>query len=727
MLVINGIERRNTLELFSHLCSVVGSSNIFKVIALSRAESDIKEALKSPYSIDMREVNAPDIETIVRSGMFRLWHCMLEAEDTYGGLNSSLSAIENVGRLQDDERNGSISRSNFNTSQFENEMSVSKHLAQQNSMVPEIPELDFVRDYLIENADGVILWVVLIIQDLIKVAKSGASTIRELRHKLSTIPTSLNDLYRDILIKIRKGPYSNEQQAEYVFAWLIYANRPLKVSEFQDVVAMFHWGQSYTEDCDNFLHENRIGFLTKRWDAIQAHLWNICGGLVEIVPTERYSTDLLWKSRVITAEDSVQLIHQTARDFLLTDSEQTFLNLENQRSLELISRTSLDYLKIALPSNEGQQESMWNWKMESWDTSQHATFVRHLQDHPLLGYALEHTQDIIVALSDAAFENRDGEKVYNLPRLSSDSANIDFGGVKVLEYLHSVCYKSNSLSEICISEWARRHDIYSRLERCFKYNETYFLKRYKEAQEDLHKSRHSQRSNILQSSFGGVQPLINSRSQSRQGSLYTPSQHSTPERTSSRMSSGLRGSSRSVRSRTTSRADVYEGSPPYSSRNSNPTVSPNDLEGNHLPPRKIFTLNHSLYHACRLGLLDAARNLLTLGATVENKNYTYDYAASRQSPIYAAVQSGNHLLVRLMVVQVADLLSEQNQTWLALEYAIKLGNFEVVRELCDVWTDTSDNQARTTEYIKLARQNGRYDIIEYLLSKLKHIEVFEWR
>ncbi|KUJ15345.1 uncharacterized protein LY89DRAFT_110014 [Mollisia scopiformis] len=466
----NGLERRDVFALFSRLCAMDGDV-VFKVIVLSRAELDIRGTLKTPYSIDMKEVNGPDIRTIVRSGICKLWKCIVNAEDDLH--ERSTSALVHNRFDEPEEQVNQNPKEVVRASVGEHEMTSSKDRI---DMVSDVPELHFVRDYLVENADGVILWVVMIIRGLIKVAQSGSCTVRELRAQLSSIPTNVSDVYGDILGKIREGDYRDEQQARYIFSWVLFASRPLRVSEVRDVIAMFHWDDSFANDSGNFLRENRVGYLTHSWGPVQTHLWNICDGLIEVVPAGRTTVTMLWQHRTVEAEDLVQLIHQTAKDYLLGRPEASFLNLDETKALEIISKTSIDYLALALPSRDPRgQNSMWNWRMRSWKQSQHLTFVMHLEEHPFLGYTLEEARKCIEELAylqeirndDTTNSHLNIDNEMNckscdsrLPNLHSISlTSIRPEHTKLIHYLSSAICKQGTLVNECISEWARKNDI----------------------------------------------------------------------------------------------------------------------------------------------------------------------------------------------------------------------------------------------------------------------------
>jgi hypothetical protein len=272
---------------------VLQGRNIFKIIALSRAERDVRGTLQAKFYIDMKDVNKADITRIVNFGAVRLWRQMRASGDDLQ-LGTKFPTHDSSG-LEDAGLHVRI------------------------DSVPEASELDFVAEYLLAHADGVILWVVMIIRELLKIAESGAFTVQQLRKTLSSIPTSLHELYLDILGKVKTGKHSNVKQAKYIFSWLLFAGRTLRVDEFRDVTAMFHWGKSSRSE--SFLQRNRVRHYTKSWNPTRTLIANLCEALIEIVPSNKKPSSEFWYNRNVSGDDSVQLIHQTAKDFLLSNPD----------------------------------------------------------------------------------------------------------------------------------------------------------------------------------------------------------------------------------------------------------------------------------------------------------------------------------------------------------------------------------------------------------------------
>jgi ABC-type dipeptide/oligopeptide/nickel transport system ATPase component len=90
-------------------------------------------------------------------------------------------------------------------------------------------ETEDLEEQIIKMANGVFLWVELVVQELVSGVADG-DTIMELREKLSKIPPDLDGLYQRMLGKIHERV---RQEARNMLYWVLLAARPLTVNEFR--------------------------------------------------------------------------------------------------------------------------------------------------------------------------------------------------------------------------------------------------------------------------------------------------------------------------------------------------------------------------------------------------------------------------------------------------------------------------------------------------------------
>ena len=154
-------------------------------------------------------------------------------------------------------------------------------------------------DRILEKSAGCFLWVSLIFQELRNVHTSS-----DVRKILDEVPSDMNDLFGRILDLMSAATYG-KALAKAILTWTVCSVRPLKTSELYDAL------QLDLEDLTDSV-EGSIGS---------------CGQLV-----------------YVDAQSQVQMIHLTARDFLLRtdmDSEFAVDGKEGHRRLLL---TCLKYL-----------------------------------------------------------------------------------------------------------------------------------------------------------------------------------------------------------------------------------------------------------------------------------------------------------------------------------------------------------------------------------------------
>ncbi|KAI1092558.1 hypothetical protein F5B19DRAFT_194414 [Rostrohypoxylon terebratum] len=342
------VSRQRILQLFSHLCRSEKKSK-FKIIALSRSESAIKDALRPTLSIDMKEVNQADIEWIVQYHISRIWRQISHYNEVYLTASSST--------LDDRDNDGTV-------------------LGEEEDII-DVPQLEFVRTYLLTHADGVILWVVMVLREI--ESKAKAHTICELEQILSKIPTGLDELYEDIFDRLKLNQYRDPGQATYVFTWLLFAQDVLTVCETRDAMALFYWDElSGNELRGDYLRKHRVQQSDGNWDPTWTLLTNLCGGFIEIVPRGRSVAKDTWREQAISPDDYVQLIHRTARDFILSKTEAALR--DSTRCVNSLCTACVNYLELTFVD----------------DLDRLRPFIRHLDDRPLLRYMLKNIPGILI-------------------------------------------------------------------------------------------------------------------------------------------------------------------------------------------------------------------------------------------------------------------------------------------------------------------------------------------
>ena len=130
---------------------------------------------------------------------------------------------------------------------------------------------------------------------------------------------------------------------------------------------------------DMSLSGNRI----RRTAQVRNALLYYCDGFLESasIPTRERFRKIKQKSS-ISSSDVVQLLHRSAKDFLLMDQRATPFNLKLISGSRDIVESSLEYLKLSLPAPQLPAN------VQAWNDQEYDGFCKHLKDRPLIGYIL---------------------------------------------------------------------------------------------------------------------------------------------------------------------------------------------------------------------------------------------------------------------------------------------------------------------------------------------------
>jgi hypothetical protein len=139
---------------------------------------------------------------------------------------------------------------------------------------------DEVREALIDGANGMFLWVSLILEDLKKSTKP-----RAIRKALETLPSDLPGIYMNILHQIRKY---DQTTAQSILQWVVWAIRPLTLEELTIAIAIAPEHTSMSSMKDD-MHID-----------LKQDLRLIFGPILRIED-----------------DNTIHLIHQSAKDFLI--------------------------------------------------------------------------------------------------------------------------------------------------------------------------------------------------------------------------------------------------------------------------------------------------------------------------------------------------------------------------------------------------------------------------
>ncbi|KAL9136204.1 MAG: hypothetical protein Q9175_002593 [Cornicularia normoerica] len=154
---------------------------------------------------------------------------------------------------------------------------------------------------ILDKSAGCFLWVSLILQELRR-----AHTSSEIRQVLEEVPSDMNSLYSRILDSMSKAPPYGKVLARAILTWAVCSSRPLTTDELYQALQID---------------------IKDRIDNIKASIESRCGQFV-----------------YVDAQSRVQMVHQTARDFLLQASNFSEFRIEGRAGHRRLFMTCLEYL-----------------------------------------------------------------------------------------------------------------------------------------------------------------------------------------------------------------------------------------------------------------------------------------------------------------------------------------------------------------------------------------------
>ncbi|KAF8533438.1 hypothetical protein BDD12DRAFT_760981 [Trichophaea hybrida] len=218
------------------------------------------------------------------------------------------------------------------------------------------------RDYIVDNARGVFVWVALVKKELRIYIETGYRKGEVLEY-LASLPQELLGFYKLMLRRLERGTPRDIQDGQKIFRWVLFGFRPLTVVELCHALAV-------PDDCSLMVSYEE--FTRREFRGMEMRILNCGGNFLEI-----------------KSDGTVQLMHPTVREFLLqTFQDATNSNLattETNAHTAMIT-TSLQYLMLCFsicPTMRNRFSTIETWASEDFQA-----YVRYLNEWPLLNYTL---------------------------------------------------------------------------------------------------------------------------------------------------------------------------------------------------------------------------------------------------------------------------------------------------------------------------------------------------
>ncbi|KAE8150884.1 hypothetical protein BDV25DRAFT_104502 [Aspergillus avenaceus] len=231
-------------------------------------------------------------------------------------------------------------------------------------------------DYIVQNAQGVFLWVELVGAELVALAEGGYAA-RDIFIFLKELPKELEDLYARMLQRIRRDR-SNIRDGLKIFHFVLFAARPLKENELLHALGI-------PTDWNTGFKLSERAFQDCLPTDLVRRLINCAGNFMEI-RASNVNPAFSATPAMSQGSGTVQVIHQTVREFFLDKEgcvEQSDFRITDIAAHQCIAVTCLRYLIFCIDT--GPTLDAQGWTDESL-----RMYASYLQTRPLLCYALEH-------------------------------------------------------------------------------------------------------------------------------------------------------------------------------------------------------------------------------------------------------------------------------------------------------------------------------------------------
>ncbi|KAI1456398.1 hypothetical protein F4805DRAFT_432715 [Annulohypoxylon moriforme] len=163
-------------------------------------------------------------------------------------------------------------------------------------------EMTSVRLLIVSQADGVFLWVRLILERIQKALATGA-TISEIETIIDT-PNQLYGLFSTLIDRIEPAFI---EESRTMFSIILAAQRPLSLGEFRYVLALQNSNYKTQEEL------NKSSSFIKSDEIMKRRILSRCGDLVEV----KVASDSSQIEGSEMGKNSIQFIHQSAKDFFV--------------------------------------------------------------------------------------------------------------------------------------------------------------------------------------------------------------------------------------------------------------------------------------------------------------------------------------------------------------------------------------------------------------------------
>jgi hypothetical protein len=373
---------------------------LIKFIVLSRPSRGLDRRFWRSRQIQLHYENSKDIEEIVDAGLKSIKEAMhyldSDSEETLPLLQHGVP------------RNPKLPPKRKRNRPYNPEQ-----IAAQETLA-----LEQLRADLLSRANGVVLWIVLVIDTLTStIQREIMFTFKELGERVKCLPLDLNRLYNEFVKDLEKAlDPSGLAKARKTLMWVSAASelKPFTLEEVWDALAVPNILPSKLEDLSTDpITQNRIPI--RSWGEFARVLRGTCGPFVDVVRQTSRSDEEIGPDAV------VQLMHQTIKDFLASPQDAGPLHFHQHEAATMVENLTVQYGKVALPDFPTRYAPLPNskWNEHNWKANVDDIAV-YLDDKKLLSFCallLSVRAHLLVQLESNLATFRDG---FILRELRSD-------------------------------------------------------------------------------------------------------------------------------------------------------------------------------------------------------------------------------------------------------------------------------------------------------------------
>lgn len=202
--------------------------------------------------------------------------------------------------------------------------------------------------YLKEQANGVVLWVSLVLDQLkLRVESKYGFSLHALDEVMRGLPLGLDDFYSKILssLDVASDP-KMLSTTKAMLTWVIGARpwAPLQLQHLREVMAMAELAYLHKQPDMAMLERHRpVVGPSKDWRVFRSIVYQHCGPLVDI---RLSSAD---DEPKVTPSSTLELLHETARSYLQDESRSGSFNIDTTAAEQTVLIESFKYLGFTVP------------------------------------------------------------------------------------------------------------------------------------------------------------------------------------------------------------------------------------------------------------------------------------------------------------------------------------------------------------------------------------------